>query len=202
MTTNALSRPLRALVGLVLAAGLLVQPGLAAADDTSETTTFTHISGVTVTYAPKAEPGKPLRITGTGWLAKPDRVEEGEKGSVIGIKLIDDDLGQLQRKSLIENPRLGVPIQNNTVWGAVWADDEGNFELELDWPGAGNAVVDPAWKAGASFDLQLLSGTLYSDQPGVDPNERPDVSRTMALRITVAGDPVPEEPTDPVDPEP
>lgn len=202
MTTNALSRPLRALVGLVLAAGLLVQPGLAAADDTSETTTFTHISGVTVTYAPRAEPGKPLRITGTGWLAKPDRVEEGEKGSVIGIKLIDDDLGQLQRKSLIENPRLGVPIQNNTVWGAVWADDEGNFELELDWPGAGNAVVDPAWKAGASFNLQLLSGTLYSDQPGVDPNERPDVSRTMALRITVAGDPVPEEPTDPVDPEP
>ena len=86
------------------------------------------------------------------------------------------------------------------MWGAVWADDEGNFEIELDWPSAGNAVVDPAWKAGDSFDLQLLTGTLYSDQAGVDPTERPDVSRTMALRITVAGDP-PEPEPEPTDPE-
>ncbi|MFT3888912.1 MAG: immunoglobulin domain-containing protein [Arachnia sp.] len=169
---------------------------------TGETTTRTLPGGATVTYNAEVRPGEPIRLQGTGWLAKPDRTEEGQRGSVIGVKLIDDeDLGQLQRRSLIENPRLGVPIQNDTVWGAAWADDDGDFVLELEWPDADNAVATPTWGPGASFTVQLLSGTLYSDQAGVDPSQRPDVSRTVPLTLTVAGE-APVDPEEPVDPEP
>ncbi|MCW5954137.1 MAG: hypothetical protein KIT69_17945, partial [Propionibacteriaceae bacterium] len=164
---------------------------------TGATTTYTHADGETVTYNAEVPSGRPIRLAGTGWLAKPDRVDEGEEGSVIGVKLIDPAVGQLSRKSLVVNPRLGTPIANATVWGAVWADSQGDFELELDWPDASSATGDPGWEAGDSFTVQLLSGTLYSDQAGVDPSQRPDVSRTVALTVTVveaASDPVPAAP--------
>ncbi|MDF1487424.1 immunoglobulin domain-containing family protein [Tessaracoccus caeni] len=167
---------------------------------TGTTTTYTHFGGETVVYNAEVEPGQPIRLSGTGWTAKPERTVEGERGSVIGVKLIDDDLGQLQRKTVLANPRPGVPNTNDTVWGAVWADNDGSFELELEWPSAANAVKVPAWKPGSSFTVQLLSGTMYSDQAGVDPNERPDVSRTVPLTITIAGA-APVDPTDPTDPE-
>ncbi|MGC4153786.1 MAG: Ig-like domain repeat protein [Propionicimonas sp.] len=156
--------------------------------------TYTHADGATVRYDDEATAGKKITVSGTGWLAKPEMVEEGEEGSVIGFKLIDGDLGQLSRQEVVDNPRLGEPISNATVWGAVWADGDGDFEIELDWPDAGNAVTDPGWAAGDTFTLQLLSGTLYSNQPGVDPSERPDVSRTVGLTITVVAD----EPTVPL----
>jgi len=180
-------------LALIVPAIGLVAPASAAEQ------TFTNPDGATVTYDDEVAVGETIRVSGTKWLAKPDMVEEGEEGSVIGFKLIDDSNGngQLQRTFSLDNPRLGTPVTNDTVWGTVWADSEGNFEIELDWPDASNAVTDPAWEAGDTFTLQLLSGTMYSDQPGVDPSQRPDVSRTIPLTITVAdgggsGEPEPE----------
>ena len=166
---------------------------------TGDATTHTLPDGATLTYNATVTAGQPIRVSGAGWLAKPDRVDEGEEGSVVGFKLIDGALGQLERRRLLENPRLGETIANATVWGVVWADSSGSFELELDWPDAGKAVTDPAWQPGDSFTLQALSGTLYSNQPSVDPGLRPDVSRTAGLTLTVAGD---DPDTPPVDPEP
>lgn len=162
---------------------------------TGTTTTYTHADGETVTYNAEVAPGEPIRISGTGWLAKPDRVDEGEEGSVIGVKLIDPTLGQLSRRFALDNPRLGTPVANLTVWGTVWADSQGDFALELAWPDGSTAVGDPGWEAGDSFTLQLLSGTMYSDQASVDPNLRPDVSRTVALTLAVADGDEPEPPT-------
>ena len=45
---------------------------------------------VTVTYNAEVEQGEPIRISGTKWHAKPEMVEPGERGSVIGVKLIDE----------------------------------------------------------------------------------------------------------------
>lgn len=153
--------------------------------------TYTHPDGAMVSYDHEAVVGEKITVSGTGWLAKPDMVDEGEEGSVIGFKLIGGD-GQLNRGFALDNPRLGEPIANTTVWGAVWAGSEGDFEVELEWPDAGNATADPQWEAGDSFTLQLLSGTLYSNQPGADPSERPDVSRTVGLTITVVAADEPE----------
>ncbi|MGE3621734.1 MAG: hypothetical protein AB7L84_14855, partial [Acidimicrobiia bacterium] len=168
---------------LLVAGGLVVAPVVAFAAET----TYTHFAGETVTYDTEAVVGEPIRVSGTGWLAKPDFVDEGEEGSVIGLKLIDPTLGQLERQELLENPRLGTTITNATVWGVVWADSDGNFEVELEWPDASVAKPGfvPSWEPGDTFTLQLLSGTLYSDEPGVDPTQRPDVSRTVPLTITV-----------------
>ncbi|MCW5952873.1 MAG: hypothetical protein KIT69_11510, partial [Propionibacteriaceae bacterium] len=177
---------------------VVVATALAAAGSVAGTTvayaaqkTYTHADGATVSYDGEVTVGQTITVSGTGWLAKPDMVDEGEEGSVIGFKLIDATLGQLSRTFGLDNPRLGDPVTNVTVWGAVWADPDGSFELELPWPDASNAVTDPQWEAGDTFTLQLLSGTMYSDQAGVDPSLRPDVSRTVGLDITVVAD---EEP--------
>ncbi|MGC3953200.1 MAG: hypothetical protein QM804_02920 [Propionicimonas sp.] len=182
-------------VGLasVLAAGTALV-GLGATTAAAAETTYTHPDGATVGYDTEARVGQPIHVSGTGWLAKPDMVDEGEEGSVIGFKLIDGELSQLNRSFELENPRLGTPVTNTTVWGAVQADSDGSFEIDLPWPDASNAVADPQWEAGDTFTLQLLSGTMYSDQPGADPSQRPDVSRTIPLTITVAGEPTDPEP--------
>ncbi|ALJ21657.1 OmpL47-type beta-barrel domain-containing protein [Microbacterium sp. No. 7] len=178
----------------ILAAALIALTGAAVATPAyAAETTYTHADGATLTYDTEVAPGESIRISGTQWLAKPDRVDEGEEGSVIGLKLIDPAIGQLSRQELVDNPRLGEPISNATVWGAVWADSDGSFEIDLEWPDASNAVTDPVWEAGDTFTVQVLSGTLYSDEPGIDPSLRPDVSRTVALTITVA-DPAPAAP--------
>lgn len=173
------------IVAVLVAFPLLLGPAPAQADERDSTTTYTHFDGETVTYQAEVLVGEPIRITGTGWLAKPDLVDDGEEGSVIGFKFIDDSLGQLSRQFALDNPRLGEPISNDTVWDAVWADGDGSFTADLVWPDSSNATADPGWSSGDSFTVQLLSGTLYSDEAGVDPNLRPDVSRTVALRISV-----------------
>ena len=194
MSASRISAAWRRLLALGVAATLAAAAAVTSLGTTTAHAadqTYTHPDGATVSYDHEAVVGEKITVSGTGWLAKPDMVEVGEEGSVIGFKLIGGD-GQLNRSFALDNPRLGEPIANTTVWGAVWADSEGNFEVELDWPDAGNATADPQWEAGDSFTLQLLSGTLYSNQPGADPSERPDVSRTVGLTITVVAADEPE----------
>lgn len=116
------------LASVLTAGAALVGLGASVAHAAAQTETLPD--GATVTYTDEVAPGEKITVSGSGWLAKPDMVEEGEEGSVIGFKLIDADLGQLSRKDLVNNPRLGGPIGNATVWGAVWADSEGDFEIE------------------------------------------------------------------------
>lgn len=189
-------------------------PGLSAtagtpgttADNGDGTSTYTHWDGETVTFEHEIELGESIELSGTGWLAKPDMVDEGEEGSVIGFKLIDAQLGMLDRTFALTNPRLGEPVTNTTVWDTVWAAGSyeeavnGSWDISLAWPDASNAVTAPNWEVGDTFSIQLLSGTMYSDEASVDPNTRPDVSRTTALEVEIVGEE--EDPTDPTDPDP
>ena len=187
---SARGRALAVGLAVLLAAGTALAGAGASLAHAAEQV-YTHPDGATVAYNDEVAVGEKIVVSGTGWLAKPDRVEEGEEGSVIGFKLIGAQ-GQLERTFYLENPRLGDEVANKTVWGTVWAESDGSFEVELPWPDASTASTDPQWTAGDSFTLQLLSGTMYSDEAGVDPNQRPDVSRTIPLTITVAGEGEPE----------
>ncbi len=195
---SAWGRALAVGLASLLAAGTALT-GLGASVAQAAQQVHTHADGATVSYDDEAAVGEKITVSGTGWLAKPDRVDEGEEGSVIGFKLIGSQ-GQLERSFYLENPRLGDEVANKSVWGTVWAERDGSFEIDLPWPNASNAVTDPQWEAGDSFTLQLLSGTMYSDEAGVDPSQRPDVSRTIPLTITVtggSGDPDPEPEPEP-----
>lgn len=203
---EAASRPLAVLTAALLAFGGVVAGATAAH---AAETTYTHGDGATVTYDTEARIGEPITLTGTGWMAKEGHPEvaEGNEGSVIGFKLIDSATGQLNRidppGDELYNPMTGTLVDNMTVWGVAmangigWGDEypAGEWSVTLPWPTVDTATQDPGWEVGDTFTIQLLSGTMYSDEVCADGCDRSDVSRTIPLTITVVGD---EEPAGPL----
>lgn len=213
-TTEPSVAPLRA---TRLPAPLLDMPWAAdvtvgTVDNGNGTSTYTHWDGETVTYPHRVVPGEPIRVSGEGWLAKrigdgwhPD-VDEGDEGSVTGFKILADS-GAVIRTELVPNPRTGdTDYSSPDVWDIVQAagtgdwwggEAPGSWQIDIPWPTAELAVNPPELIPGDTFVLQLLSGTLYSNQVG-NQEQRPDVSRTIPLTITVVDEivvPVFTEPT-------
>lgn len=189
-------------------------PGTSA-DNGNGTSTYTHWDGETVTYPNRVTPGEPFRVSGLAWLAKPGHpgADEGDEGSVIGFKFMPAS-GSAIRKVRVANPRTGeADYASPDVWdiaqaagtGEWWnGATPGSWSIDIPWPTADLATNPPTLAPGETFTLQLLSGTLYSNEVG-NADQRPDVSRTVALTLTLAGGAGPEDPTDPeepTDPEP
>lgn len=174
-------------------------PGTSA-DNGDGTSTYTYWDGETVTYPATVTPGEPIRVTGAGWLTVPGhpQVDEGDEGSVIGFKFMPA-AGSVMRKVHVPNPRTGeADYPSPDVWDIVQAAGSGEWwggatpgtwRIDIPWPSADLAQNPPTLAAGDAITLQLLSGTLYSNEVCSGGCQRPDVSRTIALRLTVAGDP-------------
>ncbi|MGC4153789.1 MAG: immunoglobulin domain-containing protein [Propionicimonas sp.] len=185
---------------------------LSATAESDSAEVYTHFDGETVSYPIQVVPGEPIRVSGTGWLTKPGHpgVDEGDEGSVIGFKFMPAS-GSVIRQVRVPNPRTGeADYASPDVWdiaqaagtGDWWnGATPGSWSIDIPWPTADLASNPPTLAAGDTFTLQLLSGTLYSNEVG-NADQRPDVSRTIALTLTVAGatDPEPGEPTDPEEP--
>ncbi|WP_156366567.1 immunoglobulin domain-containing protein [Microbacterium sp. No. 7] len=165
-------------------------------DNGDGTSTYTYWDDETVTYPNVVVPGEPIRLTGAGWLTVPGhpQVDEGDEGSVIGVKFMPAS-GSVIRIERVPNPRTGeADYSSNDVWdiaqaagtGEWWGGaTPGTWQIDIPWPTADLAQNPPTLQAGDRFTLQVLSGTLYSNEVCSGGCERPDVSRTIPLSLTV-----------------
>ncbi|MFW0111007.1 S-layer homology domain-containing protein [Rothia sp. CCM 9416] len=133
------------------------------AEKSTETT-----DGVTVTGVKAVQEGQALEFSGTGWTT-----EDG-KGSVIVAKLDD---GGVSVNEPVKNPVTGDPIKNKTVYGAVAADEQGNWTLTMPFPTQDNSSVEPQeWAAGTEHNVRFLTGSMAKN----------DKRRSVGFKFTVA----------------
>lgn len=202
--------PWKRRISLLAAAALALGVGVVAsgAPALAAEQTYTHATGATITYDNEVVAGEPIALSGTNWLAKEgysgdndpnDFLGQGDEGSIIGVKFFGPD-GTIVRNPKPVNPYTGdASYSSPDVWeiiqaagSAEWYDGAtpGSWAVELPWPSAANGATTPVeLEPGDTFSLQLLTGTLFGgDLVGIDPNTRPDVSRTINLTFTVVTD--------------
>ncbi|MBN8882038.1 MAG: putative Ig domain-containing protein, partial [Salana multivorans] len=202
--------PWKRRISLLAAAALALGVGVVAsgAPALAAEQTYTHATGATITYDNEVVAGEPIALSGTNWLAKEgysgdndpnDFLGQGDEGSIIGVKFFGPD-GTIVRNPKPVNPYTGdAGYSSPDVWeiiqaagSAEWYDGAtpGSWAVELPWPSAANGATTPVeLEPGDTFSLQLLTGTLFGgDLVGIDPNTRPDVSRTINLTFTVVTD--------------
>ena len=186
-STNALSRPLRALAGLVLAAGLLLQPGLAAADaDSGETTTYTPASGAPdvvdpadpvsdttclAAYGPREEDkGKEFCFRGPEKVVVGQPIvltgvsgflaTDGKTGSVVNFFLDAEKSGDpntVHSRRALTNPATGKKVADTRSHAVVQARPDGTWTATIPWP-----TVDNTTLTQAEIDTRFAPGTQHS----------------------------------------
>ncbi len=122
------------------------------------------------------EVGEPIHLSGTGWTTT-----AGDAGSVLAFKL---DEGSISTKGTVRNPANDTVIGNKTVWAAVQADANGDWEVDLPFPTTENGT--DTWEPG-DHGIRILTGSmLEGDEP-----------RTALVNVEVVGEPAEPEPTTP-----
>lgn len=98
------------------------------------------------------EYGERLNIRGENWLNSP-----GEAGSVIAVR-IDGDGG----------PEPLIPADHDQaedlgLWDVIYADEDGNFDVNLEFPTPYNSDLEEPLQPGEEHDIILLTGSLGED---------------------------------------
>ena len=128
------------------------------------------------TTGPRYNYGDKLILAGSGWC------HPTQGGSKIAVKL--DEGGYSRRAGETVAP-------NATIWAIFEADANGNFQVEIPLPTAGETKggTSPAFKTGA-HSLRLLSGSLKAGDKG----------RTLLVKPFTVGDYTPSGVPAPISP--
>jgi hypothetical protein len=154
LRTQAPARPLRRALSMFAAAavaltGAALAQTAVAAPAHAAVTTYTHGDGATITYDTEVVAGEPIVISGTGWMTKPDfvsddyEIEEGNEGSIIGVKFMPTGWANVIRDPKPDNPYTGdASYSSPDVWhiiqaaGTAWDAPAGSWTEVIDWPSA------------------------------------------------------------------
>ncbi|MBA4609834.1 hypothetical protein H1W00_15240 [Aeromicrobium sp. Marseille-Q0843] len=119
-------------------------------------------------------PGDTITLSGTGWTTT-----DGTAGSVLAFKL---DEGAISTSREVRHPVTDAVIGNKTVWAAVRADADGDWEVDLPFPTTENGTG--TWEAGR-HSVRVLSGSMLAG----------DANRSELVHVDVEEEPAEPEPT-------
>lgn len=203
MRLNEKNRQRRKGAALLLAVALAIGTGWGALTASADDALLDSITPVTLTgasYGPIDPPqsytvsapnamvkGKPIVITGTGYLAT-----DKKTGSVANFMLdatFSGDPNTLYTTRAVRNPVNGEVFADKRSHGLVQAKADGTWRMEIPWPNETNTVAngDQAprnaaffatnWKAGTVHTVRILTGSMLTNPP--------DYQRGISVSFTV-----------------
>ncbi|WP_157983909.1 YncE family protein [Nesterenkonia muleiensis] len=118
-------------------------------EDDVEEPTRAYNDGAEVWIPEQWEYGESLDIRGEGWVNF-----DGDAGSVIAVRL-DGDGGPTPEVT----PH---PLADGLdgVWEIIEADEDGSFDVSLDFPTPYNSDLEEPWQTGSEHEIILLTGSL------------------------------------------
>ncbi|MDR3137259.1 MAG: hypothetical protein LBU07_07680 [Coriobacteriales bacterium] len=118
-------------------------------------------------YAPyRVVYGEPIRLSGTGWLNP-----AGDDGAVFAIELDPASAFDVLTTRDISSPCNGAVLPNKAVYGAVQANKQGEWEIEIPFPTVENSNlgldewIEERWQAGSAVGHTVA---LISQSRGMD----------------------------------
>ena len=168
-----------------LGASILAAPAVAQQDPATNATVREYSDGAVVTVPTEWEVGEPLTLTGEDFLNS-----AGDAGSVIAVRIDGDD-----------GPAPNTPADHPDaealgLWDVVYADDDGSFTQDIEFPSVDNSDLTEELEVGGEHDIILLTGSL-----GPNDRSRGGVAGTVTIVDELSDPQDPQDPDDPQDPE-
>lgn len=160
--------------------------------------TYRFPDGAVLQFPKEWEKGQPLRIHGENFFGA-----DGKTPSVAAFKL--DNGGIVRTDGSLDGIK---PIQQITVkglWQVVKADENGNFDAEIDFPTPERTDADQStWDVGSQHSINILTGSLVKGDVvrGFTFLRKVPIVEPTAGQPTTPSTPAPSEPKEPTTPAP